>query len=1196
MQSRHVSLGFVRLGLLAAVVAGAERCLEDAIAPSERRNLSNTEGESYPLGIWVNQWASGELTAAMAQILIQEKLGFHVLTGKGSVTVAQIFAMAGCKTPNDGEDRGCGPAPKQTYFHVGMEGWTGSNPTYWDAIQRDFPATAPVKLGLIGYDGISGQHIMSEVLQRAEAEGLYLEFYRSYNVSLHHPGLYFDRITKVNTSDLKPCEQTMLFHPANMQNYLETTGDTEGVELVNGTLRGKCFEEYFWLPPACRLETSKCFLFLTAFGYETEVMMQRATIFHMPVVPVDVKDWDTYAKLAAEVSSLFYWWQPDPTFIGINTKMISYPPHNASAWSRGISLSATQGIRLDKYGSRDLEVLAPTVRELIGSFSLKMDALSQLLLHQKMNGTSAMEEACTWLKGHREIWEEWLPDTTKCFPQFGLFNKATEVFVESREGDSSSLICKACPSGSFSRPLRDGKGLTSVCLSCAPGSVQSSGASTACEPCPLGEHQEDFGAASCKRCTVGSYQNVTGQSLCKTCPEKRTTVGLGAESLAECVCKAGLIEMDGQCVPCIEGLSCPIGSTVEGLLIATLPVNESDADVQGPFLLQGYNSHPGAPLTIYQCRDHCPGGSPGSCSNGRVGFTCAECPRGTFASLEGRCAQCAEGNQALWMIGVGILLFLGIFPAYVSLTQPYSPKTQLGGITASILGLLVNLVQNLLVISTAPTSWPALMLGMTNVLNVMTLNPELLGVPCVGLLDVVTVYFLRALVFPAMVGILLVTSAFSRLLPSALPGLQRCAVPRRVLRGHFVTRLFERWTWHGTACVIGKFCQVTFPTMANVGLSPMMCYKHPGGQMHSIVKYSNTFCGSSDHVLMLTTGAALLSFTAGFLVFCIWAGRRAPRLSLEGQAAVKFLFEEFRPDMAWFGVVTLSRGLFLSLPSVIVPNRPNVQLVMMHSVMLFSLVFQGYCQPWKSPAVNLVDAISQSLFLTLLGIGLGGLEQSEAAVDVLMTLGTFVCICLLLVFAVALLTFGAALLVEKLFDSALGLGRRCASLGEVPEPALIVFLLQNVASSIKRTASHRTTLTAAVDQLGTHDARMILMSLTILEMEMGLSSTRSSSMTLPGADAEFAKQLSDIAEPYRIAGGAQPRAPRTGTAVAKRRMSCQAAAFRGSLKFSLSGLSQESLAAGSVDDLGAQEPMSETLNLKDYLAQVEAEKMVRAEF
>ena len=52
MQSRHVSLGFVRLGLLAAVVAGAERCLEDAIAPSERRNLSNTEGAVILQCIW----------------------------------------------------------------------------------------------------------------------------------------------------------------------------------------------------------------------------------------------------------------------------------------------------------------------------------------------------------------------------------------------------------------------------------------------------------------------------------------------------------------------------------------------------------------------------------------------------------------------------------------------------------------------------------------------------------------------------------------------------------------------------------------------------------------------------------------------------------------------------------------------------------------------------------------------------------------------------------------------------------------------------------------------------------------------------------------------------------------------------------------------------------------------------------------
>ena len=54
------------------------------------------------------------------------------------------------------------------------------------------------------------------------------------------------------------------------------------------------------------------------------------------------------------------------------------------------------------------------------------------------------------------------------------------------------------------------------------------------------------------------------------------------------------------------------------------------------------------------------GGSPGSCSDGRVGPTCAECPSGSFAAL-GRCAPCAEGNQALWMSLGGEMLGKWVF-------------------------------------------------------------------------------------------------------------------------------------------------------------------------------------------------------------------------------------------------------------------------------------------------------------------------------------------------------------------------------------------------------------------------------------------------------------------------------------------------------------------------------------------------------
>lgn len=295
--------------------------------------------------------------------------------------------------------------------------------------------------------------------------------------------------------------------------------------------------------------------------------------------------------------------------------------------------------------------------------------------------------------------------------------------------------------------------------------------------------------------------------------------------------------------------------------------------------------------------------------------------------------------------------------------------------------------------------------------------------------------------------------------------------------------------------------------------------------MWSVVSYSSTACGTNEHVWMLIVGGVLLTFTTAFLVLCIWAGHSAPGLSLRGQAAVKFLFEDFRPDMVFFGVVTLMRGACLSLPSVFVPNRPNVQLVMMHSVMLISLVLQGYCQPWRSPVLNLVDTIAQCLFLTLLGVGLGGLEHSEAAVEVLHGFGTMVCISQFVVFGLVLSTLSVALLLDKFFRSE-ALGRYCSALGEAPNSALIMFLLENLASSIQKNASHRRSISSALDQLGTHDARMILMALVILESEIGLSATKAAGISLP-RDAAVTR-VSNTSEPSRVSAGIP-------TAAAKRR-------------------------------------------------------------
>ena len=39
--------------------------------------------------------------------------------------------------------------------------------------------------------------------------------------------------------------------------------------------------------------------------------------------------------------------------------------------------------------------------------------------------TKVMDEACKWLQANPTVWENWLPDATKCFPQFGLYNRAS---------------------------------------------------------------------------------------------------------------------------------------------------------------------------------------------------------------------------------------------------------------------------------------------------------------------------------------------------------------------------------------------------------------------------------------------------------------------------------------------------------------------------------------------------------------------------------------------------------------------------------------------------------------------------------------------------------------------------------------------------------------------------------------------------
>ena len=93
--------------------------------------------------------------------------------------------------------------------------------------------------------------------------------------------------------------------------------------------------------------------------------------------------------------------------------------------------------------------------------------------------------------------------------------------------------------------------------------------------------------------------------------------------------------------------------------------------------------------------------------------------------------------------------------------------------------------------------------------------------------------------------------------------------------------------------------------------------------------------------------------------------------------------------MWWFGLVLLARGPLLSFPGVIATNTPTVHLLMMAAILQVSLSLQLWFLPWKSPILNLVDAISVQLLVMLLAVSIGFVDSSNSK-DVLQTVGTVI--------------------------------------------------------------------------------------------------------------------------------------------------------------------------------------------------------------
>eukprot|EP00439_Symbiodinium_sp_Y106_P079463 s107_g18.t1 len=321
--------------LLLRKVPAESACLDNAIPSGQRRNLTGPGGQSYPVGLWLNDWAAGydaclwwmqclqphhllqdvaclyhvplqmndaQATSAVLRILIEERLGYSVVDqGPGPGTLNAFYALMGCTSPLNLTDRGCALAAlksfwmplvrianpslglkiRVTYSHINFETWAEGYTNEWDEMQVRHTSIAPVNAGSMGYVGKTSLFFARRILEDAYYRvGTALDYFRGSS-----PWTFFDSLDSINRNLLYPCNQTRFMLSKPNEDYLSYTGDADGLQRTpSGELVAICPDGYFWLPPSCRDDASKCVPYITGgLGWQLDEVMQKATAFYMPL-------------------------------------------------------------------------------------------------------------------------------------------------------------------------------------------------------------------------------------------------------------------------------------------------------------------------------------------------------------------------------------------------------------------------------------------------------------------------------------------------------------------------------------------------------------------------------------------------------------------------------------------------------------------------------------------------------------------------------------------------------------------------------------------------------------------------------------------------------------------------------------------------------------------------------------------------
>lgn len=564
-------------------------------------------------------------------------------------------------------------------------------------------------------------------------------------------------------------------------------------------------------------------------------------------------------------------------------------------------------------------------------------------------------------------------------------------FFSSSGGQSQ---CNICLPGSYSFRAADN------CTLCEPGRYTEVEGAAGCLDCAVGRYSTFAGAStSCTPCRKGSYSAVPAKTLCTVCNGSLVTPGVGQQFETDCVCPADfyrpLNDIAGECIACPKAMKCVIGSDMNNLdKVLTLNVNpetylslsptEKD-EIYGPIpeLEPGYMSLPSKPLWVYMCQSEagCPGGLPNSCGPFMSEIACGVCESG-YHRGDTECIKCSSVETSMMLFPMLPVIFgpLCIFLLYVKVQDPINLwGSPVNGLLISAFILLFH-CQVISVVSIFNLLYPKVVSNTWKHTEFLLKGLTILRADCAGV-DSFEATFITNMLIPIMLaGLFLATyamnRAFCRFLQFRYGGELSTSISVNTihtdgtLAAVHKTSFNNRVLFHATTPInlnifFSAYGTLVFSfsiSICSIAFSLFKCYSHPNGEDRSLYQAPEVLCNEEQWNRML--GVAI----AGLGLYCVlplisttivlW---QAPSKFKEVgfRQRWKFLISKFRPEVWWWGNVTIIKGIMINL-SITTFEKGIEQIWWTALVLLVFTLMSIFAQPWRHVYANAIDMISSA--------------------------------------------------------------------------------------------------------------------------------------------------------------------------------------------------------------------------------------------